>query len=145
MSENSMNPRPLFDHSQAPSREASPILDARWLPQRNGNDFDGALDSTDRRVQIEWQFLSAYGQINRLADAIESGEDEAFGEPLLGELEAWLRYRDALEAYYHAEGVVAEPLHRNGRVINVVFRYGTLFKTPNPDRVAPVFEARISL
>lgn len=145
MSENSMNPRPLFDHSRAPVRELSHSMAAPWCPQRNGNPVEGTQDSTNRQVQIEGQFLSAYAQINRLADAIESAKDDAVDEPLLKELEGWLGYRDALEAYYHAEGVIAEPVHRNGQVINVEFRYGALFKTPNADRVAPVFEARISL
>lgn len=145
MSENSMNPRPLFDHSRAPARVGGHSMAAPWRPLRNGNPVDGTLDSTNRQVQIEWQFLSAYAQINRLADAIESATDDAVGEPLLEELEGWLAYRDALESYYHAEGVIAEPVHRNGQVINVEFRYGALFKTPNADRVGPVFEARISL
>ena len=146
MTQASLKCRPLYEGM--PTVPTKPMEDLKLFhwPQRNGLAVEPENAPQGRREEIETQFLLAYAHINRVAGALTGGQtDGVQHERLILELEVWLRHRDALEAYYHAEGVVAEPVYQSGLVVNVVFRFGSLFRTPHPDRISPVFEARVSL
>lgn len=102
--------------------EFYPLADAGRAP------LPSAQERNDR---IRSEFCAVYYHLNRLHAQLTdlraraaSSVDNDQERPLLQEIEIHLRHRDSLENRYAPWGVIAEPVARDGRTVNIRFTFG---------------------
>ncbi len=101
-----------------------------------------AFETKDPIHQRKIQFLALYYQLNKCCDALAAARKRGINVARsLRLLEKWLRIREDLESQMAPRGVIAEPLLKNGRTINLFFtaptpekpgRYSMCLKVPLP-------------
>ncbi len=126
-----MSTPPVLNPS-LPDPRASADFRAEFYPTANGSPVPpiAPAESNDR---IAREFLAAYYEINcRYAGLLEVraeplSEDGNYRErAILQEIETALRKRDALEDQYAPLGIIAEPVMKEGRTIDVRFTFGNV-------------------
>lgn len=104
----------------------------RHYPRLNGQEAPPPA-ATERNDRIKLEFLAAYYELNcvhaRLLAARQAAASPARGETeknILQNVEQLLMVRDGLEDHYAPQGVIAEPIVKDGFTVNVILSFGNV-------------------
>jgi hypothetical protein len=122
------------------------------LPRANGRPVS-RLDARQRNDRIQLEFVAAYDVLNQEYGRLleiradrHRAERAARERGQLQRIERALRRRDALEDHYAPLGVIAEPILREGFVVDLKFTFGNTTAAGEPRGAGVcVFSAQVPL